>query len=104
MATWATAGIFPEWGKLCTGKNGLLFSAPKARTKIFAIFFTLESFGVFCMDTAYDIIIFKLQGGGQLPQVDPPPLSPMDVDTLTIRCRIGVVIDKSHDDYFTQRH
>ena len=40
--TWAPAGIFPEGGKTArTDKNDVFFSAPKARTKIFAIFSVL---------------------------------------------------------------
>ena len=55
-AAWAPAGIFPEGGKTArTDKNDLFFGAPKAQTKIFAIFsafrLNLRVFeaSVFCM-------------------------------------------------------
>ena len=32
-----------------------------------------ENFRVFYTGTAYDVIFFKFQGEGQLPQVAPPP-------------------------------
>ena len=79
-SSWAPAGIFPEGGETArTDKNDLFFGPPKARTKIFAIFrcFKLnlrvldasaegasENFRVFSTGTAYDVIIFKFQGGG----------------------------------------
>ena len=72
--------------------------------------FASEKFRVFCRTVAYDVIFFKFQGWGKCPPCPPPPagaherLGLLDGDTLTIRYRIGVVIDKSHDDYFTQRH
>ena len=36
-----------------------------------------ENFRVLSTGTAYDVIIFKFQGGGQLPQVAPPLRAPM---------------------------
>ena len=83
--SWAPVGIFLEGGKTArTDKNDLFFDAPKARTKIFAIFrrfgLNLRVFdaSVFSTGTAYDVIIFKFQGG-QLPQVAPPPPGAYDV-------------------------
>ena len=32
-----------------------------------------DNFWVFCTETAYEVIIWKFRGGGQLPQVAPPP-------------------------------
>ena len=86
--TWAPAGIFPEGGKTARiDENDLFFGAPKAQTKIFAFFrrFRLnlrvfdasaegasENFRVFSTGTAYDVIIFKFQGGGNCPRLPPP--------------------------------
>ena len=87
---------FSRGGKASeTNKNGLIFfGAPKAQTKILTIFrrFRLlkwrviyasaeeasEKFRVFCTERAYDVTIFKFQGGGQLPQVAPlrAPMNP----------------------------
>ena len=43
-APWAPAGILPEEGKSAwTDKNDLFSGAPKAQTRIFAIFSALET-------------------------------------------------------------
>ena len=82
----ASAGIFPKGAKPRTDKNDM-FSARQRRERKFSRFFrrfrlnfrvfdasaegASENFRVFFTGTAYDVIIFKFHGGGQLPQVAP---------------------------------
>ena len=45
-----------------------------------------ENFRVFSTGTAYDVIIFKFKGGGQLPQVAPPLRAPMAALKVPVSC------------------
>ena len=75
-------------------KNDIIFVAPNALTKSFVIFFfwrfrlnlnvfdasaegASENFRVVSTETAYDVIIFKFQGGGNCPRLPHPLRAPM---------------------------
>ena len=63
MRTWAPTGIFPIFRRFRL--NLRVFDASAGGAS--------ENFRVFSTGTAYDVIVFKFQGGGQLPQVAPLP-------------------------------
>ena len=83
VSSWAPAGIFPERGG---AKPRGLTKMTKAQTKIFAFFRRLrlnlrvfdvsaegasKNFKDICTKAAYDIIIFKFQGGGNCARLPP---------------------------------